>query len=72
MTDRRTLALLSAGLTVATILWSPAAAARQTCQDGGTSTICQTNGSVSIAATPGTKTPPANRPQYGIGTPWHD
>lgn len=72
MTDRCTLAMVSAGLVVAAIVWAPAAAARQTCQDTGNSTICQTNGSVSIAATPGTKAPPPNRPQYGIGTPWHN
>jgi hypothetical protein len=72
MTDRGALALMSAGLAVAAIVLSPSAAARQTCQDSGASTICQTNGSVSIAATPGTKAPPVNRPQYGIGTPWHD
>lgn len=59
-------ALLTVGLTVAAMLAAPAADARPTCRDAGTATICQTNGSVSIAATPGTTAPPATRPQI----PW--
>jgi hypothetical protein len=43
-----------------------AGAQRETCRTIGNATTCQTNGSVSIAATPGTKAPPANRPQI----PW--
>lgn len=66
MTDRRMLAILTAGLTVAAMISAPTAGARPTCRNTGTSTICESNGSVSIAATPGTKAPPANRPQI----PW--
>jgi hypothetical protein len=66
MTERRLLAILTAGLTVAAMVSAPAAGARPTCRTNGNSTICESNGSISIAATPGPKAPPANRPQL----PW--
>lgn len=59
-------ALLIAGLAVAAFVAAPVAQARPTCQDAGVKTICQTNGSVSIKARPGTTAPPANQPVF----PW--
>lgn len=66
MTDRGKSALLVAGLAVAAFVAAPAADARPTCQDTNTKTICQTNGSVSIKARPGTLAPPGNQ----IAIPW--
>lgn len=66
MTDRTKLALLTVGLTAASLVWAPSAGARPTCQDTNTKTICQTNGSVSIKARPGMTAPPANLPVF----PW--
>lgn len=66
MTDRGKSALLVAGLAVVAFVAAPAADARPTCQDTNTKTICQTNGSVSIKARPGTVAPPGNQ----IGIPW--
>lgn len=57
---------LVAGLAVVAGVSAPSAAARPTCQDTATKTICQTNGSVSIKARPGTTAPPANLPVF----PW--
>ncbi|MFM8597407.1 MAG: hypothetical protein ACKOB8_00075 [Mycobacterium sp.] len=66
MRDRITPALLVAGLLAAAVAVAPAADARPTCQSAGVKTICQTNGSVSIKARPGTTAPPANLPVF----PW--
>lgn len=68
MIHRRTLAVLGAGLTVAAMLSAPAAQARPTCRDSGNATTCETNGSVSIVATPGTKAPP---PKSYPELPWY-
>lgn len=66
MTDRGMSALLIAGLAVAALVSAPAANARPTCQDTNSKTVCQTNGSVSIKARPGTLAPPGNQ----IAIPW--
>ena len=59
-------ALLITGLAAAAVVVAPPADARPTCQTAGVKTICQTNGSVSIKARPGTTAPPANLPVF----PW--
>jgi hypothetical protein len=70
MTGRRKAALLMVGLAVAAGISTPVANARPTCQSTDTKTICQTNGSVSIKARPGTVAPPANQPMLPwLGTP---
>ena len=66
MTGRGKAAMLIAGLTVVAGVSAPVAGARPTCQDTNTTTVCQTNGSVSIKARPGTTAPPANLPVF----PW--
>ena len=66
MTGPAKAAVLVAGLAVVAGLSAPVAVARPTCQDTATKTICQTNGSVSIKARPGTVAPPANLPVF----PW--
>ncbi|MCH9720602.1 MAG: hypothetical protein K0U67_00935 [Actinomycetia bacterium] len=66
MTGPAKMAVLVAGLAVAMGISAPVASARPTCQDTNTKTICQTNGSVSIKARPGTTAPPANQPVF----PW--
>ena len=66
MTVRAKAAVLMAGLTVMAGASAPSASARPTCQEAGVKTICQTNGSVSIKARPGTLAPPANQPVF----PW--
>lgn len=66
MTVRDTSALLMAGVTVAALISAPVADARPTCQSTDFMTVCQTNGSVSIKARPGTVAPPANMPHV----PW--
>ena len=66
MTVRRMSALVVAGLAVAAVVSVPAAQARPTCQQTDFKSICQTNGSVSIKARPGTVAPPANQPMI----PW--
>jgi len=66
MTTRGKSALLLAGLAVVAGVSAPAASARPNCQEAGVKTICQTNGSVSIKATPGTRAPIANQPVF----PW--
>ena len=66
MTGPAKMAVLVAGLAVAMGISAPVASARPTCQDTNTKTICQTNGSVSITARPGTTAPPANQPVF----PW--
>ncbi len=70
MTTRGKTALVLAGLAVAAGVAAPTAAARPTCQSTDFKSICQTNGSVSIKARPGTVAPPANIPHMpfiGIG-----
>ena len=59
-------ALLMAAVTAVTVISAPVADARPTCQSTHTKTICQTNGSVSIKARPGTVAPPGNMPHV----PW--
>ena len=66
MTGSAKAAVLLAGLAVVAGVAAPAASARPTCQDTATTTICQTSGSVSIKARPGTTAPPANLPVF----PW--
>ena len=62
MAIRHKAALVLAGLTVAAGVSAPVALARPTCQQTDFKSICQTNGSVSIKARPGTVAPPANMP----------
>lgn len=64
MTTRRAAALLTVILATSAGFFAPAASALPSCQDSGTTSTCQTNGSVSIKARPGTVAPPAN--QVGI------
>ena len=66
MTVRRKSALVMAGVTAVTVMAAPVADARPTCQSTHTMTICQTNGSTSIKARPGTVAPPGNMPHM----PW--
>lgn len=49
--------LVMTGVVVAALISAPAANAMPTCQDAGSVTRCQTNGSVSIKAVPGTRAP---------------
>jgi len=55
-------ALMLAGLTVAAGVSAPMAIARPSCQQTDFKSVCQTRGSVSIKARPGTTAPPANIP----------
>ena len=67
MTGAAKAAVLVAGLAVVVSgISAPVASARPTCQSTDFKTICQTNGSVSIKARPGTVAPPANMPVF----PW--
>ena len=66
MRERITSGLLVVGFAVAAVAVAPPADARPTCQTAGVKTVCQTNGSVSIKARPGTTAPPANLPVF----PW--
>jgi hypothetical protein len=66
MSSRVTRAALVAGLVVAAGVSAPVAGARPTCQETDFKSVCQTNGSVSIKARPGTTAPPANIPVF----PW--
>lgn len=66
MNGRTSTAALLAGLVVAAGITAPVAGARPTCQQTDFKSICQTNGSVSIKARPGTTAPPANLPVF----PW--
>ena len=66
MTARRKSALLMTGVTAVTVIVAPVADARPTCQSTHTMSICQTNGSTSIKARPGTVAPPGNMPHM----PW--
>lgn len=49
--------LLTAGVIAAAVMSAPVASARPSCQEAGVTTICQTTGSVSIKAVPGTRAP---------------
>jgi len=62
MRNRRTSALVVAGLVVLAGVFAPAADALPSCQSSGTTSTCRTNGSVSIKAQPGTVAPPGNQP----------
>ena len=62
MTVRNKPALLLAGVMALTVMVAPVADARPTCQSTPTMSICQTNGSTSIKARPGTVAPPGNLP----------
>lgn len=66
MSGRAKAAALMVGLFVVSGVSAPTAAARPTCQETSSKTICQTNGSVSIKARPGILGPPANMPHI----PW--
>lgn len=66
MTFRTKPALFMVGVTALTVIIAPVADARPTCQSTHTTSICQTNGSVSIKARPGTVAPPGNMPHI----PW--
>lgn len=66
MNVKGTAAILLSGAAVAAVLAAPTAQARPTCQQTDFKSICQTNGSVSIKARPGTTAPPANMPMI----PW--
>jgi hypothetical protein len=59
-------AVVVASLIAAAVVTAPVANARPSCHEAGVQTICQTNGSVSIKARPGTTAPPANQPVF----PW--
>lgn len=62
MGAKSALAMVMVGLTVVEVAIAPVADARPTCQSTPTKTICETNGSVSIKARPGTVAPPGNMP----------
>lgn len=67
MAHRKISVMTMTGLAVAGVVAAiPAADARPTCQSSDFQTVCQTNGSVSIKARPGTVAPPANQPHI----PW--
>ena len=66
MAHRRTSVLVMASAVVVAGIAMPAADARPNCQSSDFQTVCQTNGSVSIKARPGTVAPPANMPHI----PW--
>ena len=62
MTARSKTALVMAGLAVVAGVSAPSASARPTCQQTDFMSVCQTNGSVSIKARPGTTAVQANIP----------
>ena len=66
MTGSVRAAVLVAGFALVAGISAPVATARDTCRDSDTKTICQTRGSTSIKARPGTMAPPANQPSI----PW--
>lgn len=64
-------ALLMAGLGAAALVTvgaAPTAEARPFCDESGNTRVCQTNGSTSIKARPGTLAPPAGSRNQ---VPWH-
>lgn len=50
-------ALVAVGTVTVALISAPTAGAAPTCQDAGSVVRCQTNGSVSIKAVPGTRAP---------------
>ena len=62
MKRRGKAALLIAGGVLAMVIAAPAAPARPTCQEFEDTTICETTGSVSIKAKPGTTAEPPAAP----------
>lgn len=62
MTVRNKPALVMTAVMAVTLIAAPVADARPTCQSTPTMSICQTNGSTSIKARPGTVAPPGNMP----------
>lgn len=56
------------GLVVAAGISTPAASARDNCEDQGTHTVCQTNGSVSIKAVPDAKGSGLPDPSQRVGS----
>lgn len=54
------------GIAVGAVISAPVSQARPVCDDVNGTNKCQTNGSVSIKARPGTTAPPANQPVF----PW--
>ncbi len=62
VTGAVTWSVVVAGWAVVAVISAPGAGARPTCQDSDTKKVCQTSGSVSIKARPGTTAPPANQP----------
>jgi len=62
MKRKGTSALLIVGGVLAMVIAAPAAQARPTCQEFEDTTICETTGSVSIKARPGTTAAPAASP----------
>jgi hypothetical protein len=53
-------------IAILSVASAPIAGARSNCQETDIKSRCQTNGSVSIKARPGTMAPPANQPVF----PW--
>lgn len=62
MKHQGTAALLLIGGVLAAVISAPTAVARPTCQELDNTTICETKGSVSIKAEPGTTAAPAASP----------
>ncbi len=62
VSSKSALAVVLSGLAVVEVMMPPLAGARPTCRSTPTTTICETNGSVSIKARPGTVAPPGNLP----------
>lgn len=63
-------ALVVAGIVALGLVAAPVADARPTCQSTNSMTICETSGSVSIKARPGTVAPPGNMPHIPWGWGW--
>jgi len=59
MSNRATLttAAAFAGAVASTLMFAPSATAQPTCHEAGSLVRCETNGSVSIKAVPGTRAP---------------
>ena len=66
MTNRGKSALLIATLGFVALVSTPVVESRLTCETTGVQSICETRGSVSIKAVPGTTAPPGNMPMV----PW--
>jgi len=78
MSNRATLtaAAVIAGAIAATLVSAPSAVAQPTCHEAGSLVRCETNGSVSIKAVPGTRAPnvvdtiPRDNDRSGIQLTW--